>query len=121
MCRESFEWFRKVKQPELKQQIGTEPTNFFFFTCQQGADQADETASAQDTHTCDNFSQSRAAAAQLRGHQPRGACHSGRFFDLNTTEKLLFFCLGMKICPEENYPARKRFGEMKLDKIPLGK
>ena len=43
------------------------------------------------------------------------------FFDLNTTEKLLFFCLGMKICPEENYPARKQFGEMKLDKIPLGK
>lgn len=28
----------------------------------------------------------------------------------------------MKICPEENYLARRCFGEMKLDnKIPLGK
>lgn len=44
------------------------------------------------------------------------------FLDLNRTEKLIFFfCLGMKICPEENYPGRRWFGEMKLDKIPLGK
>lgn len=27
----------------------------------------------------------------------------------------------MKICPEENYSARRWFGEMKLDKIPPGK
>jgi len=43
------------------------------------------------------------------------------FLDLNTMEKSTFFCLGMKICPEENYPARRWFGEMKLDKIPLRK
>lgn len=48
----------------------TEPAKIFFFTCQQGADQADETASAQGTHTCDNFSQSHAGAAQRRGRQP---------------------------------------------------
>lgn len=41
-------------------------------------------------------------------------------FDLNTTQKLLFFCLGKKICPEENYLARGCLAEMKLDnKIPL--
>lgn len=72
--------FRKVKQPEFNQQIRTEPQIYFFFTCQQGAGQAGETASAQDTHTCGNFSQSRAGAAQQGGHQPQGACRSGRSF-----------------------------------------
>lgn len=71
--------FRKVKQPEFNQQIRAE-AQIFFFTCQQGADQAGETASALDTHTCGNFSQSHAGAAQLGGHQPQGACRSGRSF-----------------------------------------
>lgn len=43
-------------------------------------------------------------------------------FDLNTTQKLVFFCLGVKICAEENYLARRCLGEMKLgNKIPLRK